>query len=152
MNPTRTFLAGLVVSGALIAGTAGTAWSQSATTPTSTSTSPSSSQPAPNQPGRAGAATDPAKIAARCEKIPALLDKASAVTTKIDERIAKLTTALAEANATGHPKVAARIQKRLDALNARHAKVAEKTRKVTTWQAAHCSTTDPAGAPTTTAA
>ena len=147
MNPTRTFLAGLAVSGALLAGTAGTAWSQNASTPsTSSSSHPASSQPASSQPARAGASTDPAKIAARCEKIPALLDRASAVTTKTDERIAKLSTALAEANAKDHTKLAARIQKRLDALNARHVKVAEKTEKVTTWQAAHCA--GPAGAAT----
>ena len=118
MNKPRTILAALGLSTAVVVG--------AATAASATDATPPSGDPAP------------AQIAQRCAKVPTVLEKIDAATTRVEERIAKLTEAKAKADAEGKTKRSERISALITRLQNRLDNVAARKTKVTTWQAAHC--------------
>lgn len=117
MNKSRTILATLGLSVAVVLG-AGTAASAADGTP--------KGQPTPEQ------------IAERCAKVPNALAKIDAATTRINERIAKLTAAKTKADADSNTKRSERIGKLITRLQGRLDKVGVAKTKVTSWQTEHC--------------
>jgi hypothetical protein len=70
----------------------------------------------------AGASTVQATKAVRCAHAPRALARIAKAEGRMAQRLAKLQTAEHTAQTSGHPKVAQRIQKRIDRLGARQTK------------------------------
>ena len=118
MNKPRIILAALGLSAAVVLG--------AATSASATDATPPSAKPTP------------AQIAERCAKVPTVLEKIDAATTRVDERIAKLTEAKAKADADGRTKRSERISALITRLQNRLENASARKTKVTDWQAAHC--------------
>ena len=78
------------------------------------------------------------QVANRCAKAPTVLERLTAAKTKLDERLAKLNTAKAAADAAGKTKRSERIGVAITRVQARLDKVAAHTTKLQTWTSEHC--------------
>ncbi len=70
-------------------------------------------------------AADPATVAARCEKVKAVLDRAPQATAKVDQALAKLDERIAAASSAGRTRVVGK-------LTAKRGEVAQKRSALTT--------------------
>jgi hypothetical protein len=80
-----------------------------------------------------------AVIATICEHKDEIITRLTVAQTKISERIATLDQRLEEAKDAGHPRVAARIERRIERLNKLSARVAKRLENAPAWIAEHCS-------------
>lgn len=122
---TRTILAtaGLATALALGAGTAAFA----AGDPTGIPSTPATT-----------ATADPAKIAERCAKVPAALERLDTAQAKAETALTKLTEARTKAEADGKTRRAERLGKAIERVQQRLDRIGGLETKLSTWSASNC--------------
>lgn len=81
-----------------------------------------------------------------CNHQTEIADRLSKAEARINERIDTLTTRRAEAEAAGHTRVVARIDRRLERLHKLLDRVTNRATQLPVWVAAHCEAGEASGA------
>ena len=81
-----------------------------------------------------------------CNHQTEIADRLSKAEARINERIDNLTTRRAEAEAAGHTKIVARIDRRLERLHKLLDRVTKRATQLPVWVAAHCEAAAASGA------
>jgi len=124
----RKSIAGLIIAGGLIAGTAGIAAAETGT------------------PAGTGTAS-PARTEQVCKRVESAFDRLKALDEKLHDHYSKLVAARDKAVADGNTALAAKLTTRLDRVKDRHQRIETKLKKVHDRVQDRCTLGDPTLAP-----